>query len=89
MKARVYVTYKSGVLDPQGKAVRGGLNTLGFGEVGDVRQGKYFEIRLEPEAPGNHEKDVAWARARVEEMCKKLLANPVMEDFRIEIDGVA
>ena len=82
MRARVYVTYKSGVLDPQGKAVCGGLNTLGFGEVGDVRQGKFFEIRLE-------EKDAAKARARVEEMCKKLLANPVMEDFRIEIDGAA
>lgn len=80
MRARVYVTYKSGVLDPQGKAVRGGLNTLGFGEVGDVRQGKYFEIRLE-------ERDATKARARVEEMCKKLLANPVMEDFRIEIDA--
>ena len=79
MRARVYVTYKSGVLDPQGKAVRGGLNTLGFGEVGDVRQGKYFEIRLEM-------KDAAKARSLVEEMCKKLLANPVMEDFRIEID---
>ena len=79
MKARVYVTYKSGVLDPQGKAVRGGLNTLGFAEVGDVRQGKYFEIRLE-------EKDAKKARTRVEEMCKKLLANPVMEDFRVEID---
>lgn len=80
MRARVYVTYKSGVLDPQGKAVRGGLQTLGFGNVADVRQGKYFEIRLE-------EKDAATARARVEEMCKKLLANPVMEDFRIEIDA--
>lgn len=79
MKARVYVTYKSGVLDPQGKAVRGGLNTLGFAEVGDVRQGKYFEIRLE-------EKDASKARARVEEMCRKLLANPVMEDFRVELD---
>lgn len=79
MKARVYVTYKSGVLDPQGKAVRGGLGSLGFAEVADVRQGKYFEIRLE-------EKDTAKARARVEEMCKRLLANPVMEDFRIEID---
>lgn len=80
MKARVYVTFKSGVLDPQGKAVRGGLNSLGFGGVADVRQGKYFEIRLE-------EKDAAKARSLVEEMCKKLLANPVMEDFRIEIDA--
>ena len=71
------------MLDPQGKAVRGGLNTLGFAEVGDVRQGKYFEIRLEP---SGDIKDVAKAKQRVEEMCKKLLANPVMEDFRVEID---
>lgn len=78
MKARVYVTYKPGVLDPQGKAVKGGLGTLGFAEVADVRQGKYFEIRLE-------ESDPVKAKTRVEEMCRKLLANPVMEDFRIEI----
>lgn len=82
MKALVYVTYKSGVLDPQGKAVRGGLGSLGFGEVAGVRQGKYFELELE-------EKDTKKARARVEEMCRKLLANPVMEDFRIEIAGEA
>lgn len=80
MKALVYVTYKSGVLDPQGKAVRGGLGSLGFQEVAGVRQGKYFELELE-------EKDAKKARARVEEMCRKLLANPVMEDFRIEIAG--
>jgi phosphoribosylformylglycinamidine synthase len=80
MRARVYVTYKSGVLDPQGKAVKGGLATLGFADVADVRQGKYFEIRLE-------EKDAAKAKVKVEEMCRKLLANPVMEDFRIEIDA--
>ncbi len=78
MKALVYVTYKSGVLDPQGKAVRGGLQTLGFAEVADVRQGKFFEIRLE-------EKDAARAKERVQEMCRKLLANPVMEDVRVEI----
>ena len=80
MKAKVYVTYKSGILDPQGKAVRGGLGTLGFAEVGDVRQGKYFEISLE-------EKDPVRAKARVEEMCRKLLANPVMENYRIEIEA--
>lgn len=80
MKALVYVTYKSGVLDPQGKAVRGGLGSLGFQEVAGVRQGKYFELELE-------EKDPKKARTRVEEMCKRLLANPVMEDFRIEIAG--
>ncbi len=80
MKAKVYVTYKSGVLDPQGKAVRGGLASLGYSEVADVRQGKYFEIRLD-------EKDPTKAKARVEEMCKRLLSNPVMEDFRIEVEG--
>lgn len=80
MKAKVYVTYKPGVLDPQGKAVRGGLSSLGYAEVADVRQGKYFEVSLE-------EKDPARARARVEEMCRRLLANPVMEDFRIEVEG--
>jgi phosphoribosylformylglycinamidine synthase PurS subunit len=80
VKALVYVTYKQGVLDPQGKAVRGGLGSLGYKEVADVRQGKYFEIQLE-------EKDPARAKARVEEMCKRLLANPVMENFRIEIQG--
>ena len=80
MKAKVYVTYKPGVLDPQGKAVKGGLATLGYPDVGEVRQGKYFEIVLP-------EKDPAKARARVEEMCRRLLANPVMEDFRVEIDG--
>ena len=78
MKALVYVTYKSGVLDPQGKAVRGGLGSLGFNEVADVRQGKYFEIKLEGMDP-------AKARMRVEEMARKLLSNPVMEDFRVEI----
>jgi len=78
MNAKVYVTYKQGILDPQGKAVKGGLGTLGFQEVADVRQGKYFEIRLD-------EKDRDAARKRVEQMCRRLLANPVMEDFRIEI----
>ena len=81
MKAKVYVTYKQGVLDPQGKAVRGGLGTLGFSEVQDVRQGKYFEIRIE-------ETDAVKAKARVDEMCRKLLANPVMEDFRIELESI-
>jgi phosphoribosylformylglycinamidine synthase len=79
MKAKVYVTFKSGVLDPQGKAVRGGLASLGYKEVADVRQGKYFEIKID-------EKDPAKAKARVEEMCRRLLSNPVMEDFRVELE---
>ena len=78
MTARVFVTLKRTVLDPQGKAVRGALDRLGFAEVGDVRVGKYVEIRLA-------ERDPIRARERVEQMCKKLLANPVIEEFRFEI----
>jgi phosphoribosylformylglycinamidine synthase len=75
MKARVHVTLKNGVLDPQGKAIGHSLNRLGFPEVGDVRQGKFIELDL---ADGTSE-------ARVEEMCRKLLANTVIENYRIEI----
>lgn len=77
MKARVTVTLKSGVLDPAGKAVVGGLRSLGFGEIQDARLGKYIELEIE---------DGPDAAARVEAMCRKLLANPVMEDFRIELE---
>ena len=80
MVAKVYVTPKRGVLDPQGNAVAQALHSLGFGEVGDVRIGKYMEIRLQK---GSHEK----ASARVREMCEKLLANQVIEDFRFEVEG--
>jgi phosphoribosylformylglycinamidine synthase subunit PurS len=79
MLAKVYVTPKRGVLDPQGKAVEQALRALGFGEVGDVRIGKYVEIRLDD---GTREQ----AAARVREMCEKLLANQVIEDFRFEVD---
>jgi phosphoribosylformylglycinamidine synthase len=78
MLAKVYVTPKRGVLDPQGKAVEHALRALGFGEVGDVRIGKYMEIRLDD---GSREE----ASARVREMCEKLLANQVIEDFRFEV----
>jgi len=78
MVARVYVTLKTGVLDPAGKAVEGSLHALGFGQVSGVRLGKYIELKL-PE--GNS----AEARAQVEEMCRKLLANTVVENFRVEI----
>lgn len=78
MKAKVYVTLKSGVLDPAGKAVLGGLHALGYEEVADVRIGKYFEIEVA---------DGADAKARIEEMSDKLLANTVIEDFRVELDG--
>jgi phosphoribosylformylglycinamidine synthase len=75
--ARVYVTPKRGVLDPQGKAVANALHALGFAEVDDVRIGKYREIRLAGSAGD--------ASARVRDMCEKLLANQVIEDFRFEI----
>lgn len=76
--ARVYVTLKPTVNDPQGLTIRGGLHSLGFESVGSVRAGKYIEIRLD----GG---DRAAAEAQVTEMCRKLLANPVIEDFRYEI----
>ncbi len=80
MLARVFVTLKPGVLDPAGKAVERSLHSLGYQEVGEVRLGKYLEVKLE-------EKDPAKAKARVEEMCRKLLANTVVENFRVEIAG--
>jgi phosphoribosylformylglycinamidine synthase PurS subunit len=77
--ARVYVTLKRGVLDPQGSAVARSLHALGYGEVEDVRLGKFIEVRL---AEGASPDD---ARQRLEEMCRRLLANTVIEDFRIEL----
>jgi phosphoribosylformylglycinamidine synthase len=79
MKARVYVTLKPGVLDPQGQAVSSTLGRLGYREVKGVRIGKYVEIELE-------ERDAARARERVEEMCRRLVANTVIENFRVEIE---
>ncbi|HEX5480870.1 MAG TPA: phosphoribosylformylglycinamidine synthase subunit PurS [Dehalococcoidia bacterium] len=77
--ARVYVTLKPTVNDPQGLTIRGGLHALGFASVDSVRAGKYMEIRLD--APAR-----AAAEAQVTEMCRKLLANPVIEDFRFELE---
>ena len=78
MKAKVYVTLKQGVLDPQGQAVGRTLSKLGFEEVKDVRIGKYVEVELD-------EADVNRARERLTEMCNRLIANTVIEDFRIEL----
>ncbi len=78
MKAKITITLKNGVLDPQGKAIEGALSGLGFDGTSDVRQGKVIEVKL-------NESDEAAARAKVEDMCKKLLANPVMENYAIEI----
>jgi phosphoribosylformylglycinamidine synthase PurS subunit len=78
MKARVFVTLKNGVLDPQGKAIGHALNGLGFSTVGEVRQGKVIDIEL---AEANETK----ARAALREMCEKLLANTVIEKYDIEL----
>jgi phosphoribosylformylglycinamidine synthase subunit PurS len=78
MKAKVKVTLKNGVLDPQGKAIEGALDSLGFGGVNGVRQGKYFEIELA-------ETDRAKAEAQVKAMCEKLIANTVIENYAIEL----
>lgn len=81
MKAKVYVTLKPSVLDPQGKAIHHSVELLGFEQIKDVRQGKYFEIALaadlsEPEA-----------RTTAENIAKNVLANPVIEDYRVEISA--
>jgi len=78
MKARVFVTLKNGVLDPQGKAIGHALNGLGFDAVGDVRQGKVIDLEL-------RESDASKAKASLKEMCEKLLANTVIEKYEIEI----
>ena len=80
--AKVIVMPKPVVNDPQGTAVRGGLEHLGFGEVRDVRVGKYIEIRLDSDSEEA-------ARRRVEEMCRRLLANGVIEDVRFEIEAAS
>ncbi|HYG69483.1 MAG TPA: phosphoribosylformylglycinamidine synthase subunit PurS [Anaeromyxobacteraceae bacterium] len=80
-KARVYVTLKRGVLDPQGSAVGRALHAMGYGEVEDVRLGKYIEVTLREGASIQEE------RQRLEEMCRKLLANTVIEDYRLELPG--
>ena len=78
MKARVTVTLKNGVLDPQGKAIEGALKSLGFEGVDDVRQGKLIELQLATT-------DRAKAEAEVKAMCEKLLANTVIENYKIEL----
>ena len=78
MKARVTITLKNGVLDPQGKAIEGALTGLGFSGVEDVRQGKYIELELA-------ETDPAKAEQAVKAMCDRLLANTVIENYRIDI----
>ena len=77
--AKVYITPKPAVLDPQGRAIADSLHSLGYDEIEDVRLGKYVELTL-------HVERIANARERVETMCRRLLANDVIEDFRYEVE---
>lgn len=81
MKAKVYVTLKSGVLDPQGKAIQHSVELLGYNGIADVRQGKYFEIALEGAL------DEARARETAERMARDVLSNPIIEDYRVEVEA--
>ena len=76
MKARIIISLKAGVLDPQGKAIQQTLNGMSFSNVEEVRQGKFFEVNV-------NESNEAKAKSQVDEMCKKLLANLVIEDYKI------
>ena len=78
MKARVFITLKNGVLDPQGKAIGHALNGLGFSSVGDVRQGKVIDLELNGSTPEQ-------AKSELKAMCEKLLANTVIEKYEIEL----
>ncbi|HEX8367266.1 MAG TPA: phosphoribosylformylglycinamidine synthase subunit PurS [Pyrinomonadaceae bacterium] len=79
MKAKVYVTLKPGVLDPQGKAIHHSVELLGFESIEDVRQGKYFEVRLADEISETEARELA------SKIAKDVLANPVIEDYKVEI----
>ncbi|HYJ92699.1 MAG TPA: phosphoribosylformylglycinamidine synthase subunit PurS [Pyrinomonadaceae bacterium] len=80
MKAKVYVTLKAGVLDPQGKAIHHSAELMGYKTIADIRQGKYFEIAIDPSTTTEA------ARESVEKIAKDVLANPVIEDYRVEIE---
>ena len=79
MKAKVYVTLKPSILDPQGKTIAQALHTMGYDTIADVRQGKFFELDVEAASPDE-------ARATVAEVAERVLANPVIESFRVEVE---
>ena len=79
MKAKVYVTLKPSVLDPQGKAIHHSVELMGYGQIADVRQGKYFELLLDDSLPESE------ARVSVDKIARDVLTNPIIEDFRVEI----
>jgi len=80
MKARIHITLKSGVLDPQGKAIQTSLGALGFGDVDNVRQGKFIELDIAADTESE-------ARARLNEMCEQLFANTVIENYTIDLEA--
>ena len=80
MKISVHITLKNGVLDPQGKAISNALGSLGFSGINEVRQGKFIELDIT-------ENDPEKAKSLAEDMCRKLLANTVIEDYRIDLDA--
>jgi phosphoribosylformylglycinamidine synthase len=80
MRVRVYVTLKPSVFDPQGRTITEALHTLGYSQIGDVRQGKYFELEVEARTGDE-------ARAIAGDAAHRLLANPVIESYRVEVDG--
>lgn len=80
MKAYVYVSLKKSVLDPQGKTIQGALKKMGYAEIGDVRQGKYFEITLGPDLKKEQ------AQAEVERIAREVLTNPVIEEYRYRLE---
>jgi phosphoribosylformylglycinamidine synthase subunit PurS len=79
IKARVYVTLKKSVFDPQGQTIADALHSLGYAGIGDVRQGKFFELELDSSSPDH-------ARALASEVADKVLANPVIESYRVEVE---
>jgi phosphoribosylformylglycinamidine synthase PurS subunit len=81
MRARVFVTLKPSVFDPQGKTIADALHSLGYGGIEDVRQGKYFELEVSADSTDQ-------ARSLASEVADKLLANPVIESYRVEIEGL-
>ena len=81
MKAKVFVTLKPSVLDPQGKAIRHSVELLGYQGISDIRQGKYFEIAVDGSITSEA------ARAEAERMAREVLSNPIIEDFRVEIES--
>jgi len=81
MKAKIYVTLKPSVLDPQGKAIHHAVETIGYRGIKDVRQGKYFEVAVDPSLSAED------ARAEIERMARDVLANPIIEEFRVELDS--